>query len=158
MAVREAPEGFVRQLKMQCGSDWDVRFNTHVNRWEFLSLSAGGIQVSQFLGWTRNPLTGAKIEPDPVTGLTPFRELDATAQAEILRNLERSYIGNRFDGSSGWKDHSRKVTEYNKALDANRNRKRGETFADLIKEVDLRRRWKKDHVRNQGPPLITYAK
>lgn len=155
-SVREAPAAFVAELKRRFGSDQDVRFNAQVGRWEFLSLSAGGMPVSQFLGWTRNPLTGEKIEPDPVTGLLPFRELDATAQAEIVTNLEVSYIGNRHDGSRDWREHRDKTMEFNRRLDRKKRVEKAEDVAYAIQQVDLRRPWIKHHVRNQGPKLFSY--
>lgn len=155
-SAREAPAAFVAELKRRYGSDWDVRYNTHLCRWEFESLSAGGMRVSQFLGWSRNPLTGEAIEPDPVTGLLPFRELDETAQAEILRNLEVSYIGNRVDGAASWKQYQHDRIEYNKALDRKKRREKADDYAYAITQVDLRRPWIKHHVRNQGPKLISY--
>lgn len=155
-SVREAPAAFVAELKRRFGSDQDVRYNTQVGRWEFLSLSAGGMQVSQFLGWTVNPLTGEKVEPDPVSGLLPFRELDAEAQAEVIRNLEKSYIGNRHDGAGSWREHQTKTIEHNREIDRKKRREKAEDYAYAIQQVDLRRPWVRYHVRNKGPKIISY--
>lgn len=139
--MREPPVGFVARLKALCGADWSVRYNTEVHRWEFESLSAGGMRVSQFFGWYKNPLTGEKIDPDPVTGLCPFRDLDPTAQEEILVNLEQSYIGNRVDGARNWEQYSGDRIKYNQALDEKKRRERADNWAYAIQQVDLRRPW-----------------
>jgi hypothetical protein len=143
MAGREAPAGFVAELKRRCGTDWDVRWNDELHRWEFTSLSAAGRPVSQFWGWFKNPLTGEPIPPDPVTGLAPFRDLDATAQVEALQNLERSFLGNREDGAGTWVKQFQARHRFNESLKAASRRERAEGFATLIKEVDLKRPWLK---------------
>jgi hypothetical protein len=151
--MREPPAAFVARLKALCGSDWEVRYNMEVNRWEFLSTSAGGMRVSQFWGWFKNPLTGEKIEPDPVTGLVPFRELDIAAQEEVLKNLETSYLGNRHDGARNWEEWSGARIKYNKALDVNRRRQKAEDYAYALTQVDLRRPWLSDtYFQKRGKP------
>lgn len=151
---RTPPEGFVQRLKALCGADWDVRWNDQVHRWEFTSLSAAGHPTSQFLGWFTNPFTGERIEPDPVTGLLPFRDLTPDAQEEVLHNLQVSYIGNNADGKN-WRQVQYARRRYNRDLRAKRARERGEAYADLIREVAISRPgWKKDHQRNQGAPLV----
>lgn len=153
MNERTPPEDFVRRLKALCGSEWDVRWNSEVHRWEFLSLSAGGVRVSQFLGWFTNPFTGERIEPDPVTGLLPFRDLTPDCQEEVLRNLEVSYIGNPVDGGT-WRQYLTQRRVFNRDLRVQRAKERGATYADLIREVAISRPgWKKDHPRNQGPKV-----
>jgi len=142
--MREPPAEFVARLKLQCGSDWDVRFNEHVGRWEFLSTSAGGMRVSQFWGWFRNSLTGEKIEPDMTMGLSPYRELDITAQEEILKNLEQSYIGNQHDGAKDWETYSGDRIRHNNALNAKVRKNRADDYAYAIQQVDLKRPWLKD--------------
>jgi hypothetical protein len=160
--MRLPPADFVARLKALCGADWDVRYNTEVNRWEFLSTSAGGMRVSQFWGWFKNPLTGVKIEPDPVSGLVPFRDLDVTAQAEVLKNLEESYIGNRHDGARSWAELSNQRIQFNKAIDAKKRRTRADDYAYALKQVDLRRPWLSDTYftkRKQPKPtkVITFG-
>lgn len=150
--MREPPAGFVAQVKALCGADWEVRYNDHVGRWEFISTSAGGRRVSQFYGWYRNPLTGARIEPDPVTGLVPFRDLDIAAQQEILKSLEETYLGNRADGAKNWETWSGDRMRYNKQLDAQKRRQRAEDYAYALTQVDLRRPWVKYHSK-QGKKL-----
>lgn len=149
MAHRDPPPGFVARLKARCGSDWDCRWNDAVQRWEFVSLSAAGKPVSQFWGWFRNPLTGAAITADPVTGLSPFRDLDPAAQDEVLDNLERSFLGNRADGAGTWKRQITERQDFNRALQTSRIRAKADAFADLLKEVDLRRPWRKEHERGR---------
>lgn len=141
--MRQPPAGFVARLKALCGADWDVRYNEEVCRWEFLSTSAGGMRVSQFWGWFKNPLSGAKIEPDPVTGLVPFRDLDVVAQAEILKNLEESYIGNRHDGARDWGELTKQRMDFNKNIDVKKRRERADNYAYSLTQVDLRRPWVK---------------
>ena len=142
--MREPPADFVARLKLQCGSDWDVRFNEHVGRWEFQSNSASGMRVSQFWGWYYNPLTGAKIEPDGVTGLIPFRDLDLAAQAEILDNLEKSYIGNRVDGARDWETYSGDRMKYNQQISAANRKARGDDWAYMLKQIPTNRPWLSD--------------
>ena len=140
--MREPPVDFVNRLHAQCGSDWSVRFNVEVGRWEFQSTSAGGMRVSQFFGWYYNPLTLERIEPDPNTGLAPFRDItDISTQNEILTNLEQSYIGNREDGARDWEALSGNRMRYNMALDTDKRKRRGEDFAYLMKQMDLKRQW-----------------
>jgi hypothetical protein len=152
--MREPPADFVLKLKAQCGSDWDVRFNVEVGRWEFQSISAGGMRVSQFFGWFYNPLTLERIEPDPNTGLAPFRDItDINTQDEILKNLEQSYIGNREDGARDWETLSGNRMRYNGAVDADRRQKRGADFAYLMKQMEIKRQWLPENYmakRNQG--------
>ena len=151
---RIPPDDFVRRLKALCGADWDVRYNEEVHRWEFLSTSAGGMRVSQFLGWFTNPLTGERIEPDPITGLLPFRDLTPDCQEEVLKNLEASYLGNREDGAGTYKRQFEQRMRFNRDIRIASARKRGQLYADLIAEVNLARPgWKKEHERNKGPKI-----
>lgn len=143
--MREPPADFVLKLKAQCGSDWDVRFNVEVGRWEFQSISAGGMRVSQFFGWFYNPLTLERIEPDPNTGLAPFRDItDINTQDEILKNLEQSYIGNREDGARDWETYSGNRMRYNGQISAANRKARGDDWAYMLKQVDLKRPWLSD--------------
>lgn len=153
--MREPPAGFVARLKALCGSDWSVRYNEHVQRWEFQSFSAGGRLVSQFFGWFYNPLTKEKIEPDGVTGLLPYRDLTPDAQAEILRNLEISYIGNPVDGAKDWETYSGDRIRFNKQVDVKKRRQKADDYAYALTQVDLRRPWVKDHPRSKKPLYFT---
>ncbi len=128
-----------------------ARYNDVIGRYEIVTRSTVGREVSQFLGWWTNPLTGARIEPDPVTGLVPFRELDEDAQEEVFRSMQVTGIDNRHDGPGS---HAKKMAQaraYNAALEKTRRRARAETIADLFKEVDLRRPWVKDHPHAKDP-------
>lgn len=152
MSRREAPADFVAQLKREFPDFVEVRFNEQVGRWEFVLLSAANRPVSQFLGWDRNPLTGEKIEPDPVTGLLPFRDLDPTAQNEIIDNMRRTFLGNRHDGDGTWQRKADNANRYNRELRLQNAKRRAEDFAYMLQQVDLRRPWVKFHKR--GPKRI----
>lgn len=155
--MRNPPADFVVRLKALCGADWSVRYNEEVCRWEFLSTSAGGMRVSQFFGWFTNPLTKEKIEPDGVTGLLPYRDLTPDAQAEILKNLEVSYIGNREDGAKNWEEYSGQRINYNNAINARVRKQRADDFAYSLQQVDLRRPWVKYHPRGGKKPMHTLS-
>jgi hypothetical protein len=144
MTSREAPAWFVARLR-QYPDFLGVRFNEELARWEFLFKSVAGLETSQFYGWDRNPLTGAVIEPDEF-GLLPFRDLDDTACHEILRSCDTTYLGNREDGVRDWKEKSEMARRYNAALRRKSAHQRGQDFAYLIQQMDIRRPgWKKDH-------------
>jgi len=143
----------------------DLRFNSTVGRWEFLLSSADGVVRSQF--WchftaTRqerytDPYTGRTYEHtvpdrDPVTGLMPFRDLDDDGFTEALRNLERSFVGNPYDGAGTTRREVRRRYEYNERLKQARWKQQGEDYADYI--WDHRRQ-----IRDAGAgPLIAVAK
>lgn len=149
MAGYEPPTEFVAELRRRFSDFVDLRWNEVVSRWEFVFLSAVNRPVSQFWGWFYNPLTRERLEPDPMTGLMPFRGLEPEAQAEILKNLDESFLGNRQDGAGTWEKHFDNVVEFNKQVKATSLKRRGETYAQLIKEVDLRRPWLKHHRRER---------
>jgi len=142
--MREPPEGFVQRLKSTCGSDWNVLWNDLLGRWQFDSLSAGGKVVSQFWGWYKDQ-HGNPLEPDPVTGLYPFRDLDLTAQDEAIRNLQKTYIGKTGYGLIDWNKFQKSNIAYNQAVMQQRAKRRATLFADLIREMDIRRPWLKHH-------------
>jgi hypothetical protein len=83
-----------------------------------------------------------------VTGLLPFRDLTPDAQEEIIRSMERTFIGNRADGAGTWRRHMKQRRDYNTELRKKRARQRGEAFAEIISELDLRRPWVKYHRRS----------
>lgn len=144
MAAREAPAWFVARLR-QYPDFIDVRFNDALARWEFVFTSAAGLPVSQFFGRQTNPLTGAVIEPDEF-GLLPFRDLDDSACHEILASCDSTYLGNREDGVRDWKEKSDVARRYNAELRRRSAKQRGEDFAYLIQQMDIRRPgWVKDH-------------
>lgn len=141
---RQAPDWFVARMK-QFPDFLDVRYNDVVGRWEFRFTSAANLPVSQFFGWEKNPLTGAALEPDPVSGLLPFRDLDETACHEILANCDRTYLGNRADGAGTWQKQIAERSKFNRQVRTDSARKRGEEFAYLIQQMDLRRPWVREH-------------
>lgn len=145
------PPEFVQRVKALGGSDWDVRWNTSVQRWEFVSNSSANTPVSQFYGWSN-------ADPDPVTGVLPFRDIhDTDAQAEILLAMEQTFLGNRHNGHASWHQRVQAHRIHNKGLDSKSAQDRATLYADLIHEVNLSRRWKKDHVRNTGPKVTVGA-
>lgn len=153
MQRNDPPKQFVAELRRRFPDFVDLRMNNLVNRWEFIFKSQANIPVSQFWGWTRNPVTGERIEPDPVTGLTPFRDLDVDAQKEILVSLEKTFIGN----VGGWKTHAKETMRFNKELHKKKIKDKADDYAYALQQVDLRRPWVKEHTRN-AKPIITYAR
>lgn len=129
----------------------EARFNEAVGRFEVVTLSAANMPVSQFFGWFRNPITGEKIEPDYVTGLVPYRDLNDDAQNEVFANLEKSFIGNAHDGAGTNANDIARRRAHNEALRRTRLRQRAETIANVIKEVDLNRPWVKFHPWAKDP-------
>lgn len=154
-SVREAPAAFVAELRRRWPDFQLIRWNDTASRWEFVFTSAAGQPVSTFYGWTRNPLTGEAIGIDPETGLTPFRDLDAAAQAEIIAVGEATYIGNRVDKDFTWRARTKRIMAENDAAHRARRRVHAEDFAYALQQVDIRRPgWRKDHQpakRGQGP-------
>ena len=158
MAVRVPPAGFVAELVRRFGAGHDARFNETLNRWEVITPSASGKPIAQVWGWfyTVDRATGERrpIPPNP-DGLPPFRELDGAAQREIIENMERSFVGNLHDGAESMAARIRRIAAENAAKKADARRRRAETFTHLLTEVRIARRWKPDHVRNQGPKLYS---
>lgn len=153
--MREAPAAFVAEMRRKFADFRDVRWNEQVGRWEFVFLSAMNRECSQFLGWSHNPLTGETIEPDPVSGLLPMRELDVEAQAYVIASCEKTYIGNPVDGASSWAEHFRKGIEHNKRVHLNRRRAQTDDFAYAMQQVDLRKPWVKEHPRSTKKQYFT---
>lgn len=153
-AVREVPAAFERRLRELFPDFVLARYNESVCRFEFIFRSAGNLEVSQFWGWDRNPLTGEPVGPDGSTGLLPFRDLDAVAQQEIIDNCTKTFLGNRHDGAGTWAKQIKERSAGNKALRKARAKQRGEDYAYMIKQVDLRKRWVKDHPRKRKPLII----
>jgi hypothetical protein len=137
--MREPKPAWIAALRALTGCETDdIRFNTLLHRWEFSLAGADGISRSQFFGVFSAPV-------DPVTGLHPFRELDDDAMAEALGNLERTFVGNPYDGAgSPWREILRRQG-YNEAHMREKYRRAGELFADMVAERGHRLR---------GSPLI----
>lgn len=128
-----------------------ARFNDAVGRYEIITKSTVGREVSQFFGWFNNPMTGAPIAPHEVTGLLPFREFDTDAQGEVFRAMQATGIDNRHDGKGTHRADQAARREKNRILTAARLRARVETIANVVKEVDLRRPWVKFHPNQRDP-------
>lgn len=106
---------------------------------------ADGVPRSQFWGQFYDPVTREPIEPDPVTGLHPFRDLDDAAMREALANLAKTFVGNPYDGAGSTREEVRRRIEANKAESRRRYQAAGEAFADMAAERGHRLR---------GAPLI----
>lgn len=135
--MREPKPEWVAALKAACGSNHDLRWNETAGRWEFIIPGADGVPRSQFWGQFFDR-KGVRIEPDPVTGLAPFRDLDDEAMAEAIRNLEVSFVGNTRREMEARIRHNRETLRA-------KYRAAGEAFADLAAERGRRIR---------GAPLI----
>ena len=112
----------------------DLRWNYLLERWELLLARADGVMQSQFWGWFyRQHLDGRRerIAPDPVTGLYPYRDLDDAAIEEMARNLEQSFIGNRWDGSPSTRHEVEKRIAFNDAKRSRFYKEAGELWADM---------------------------
>lgn len=153
MTTRRVPREFLALLKQKFSDVRDVRWNDALSRWELVSDSVGGQPVSQFWGWFVDPNTGQRLAPDPVTGLYPFRDLDASGQLALLANLERGF---QLRGASSWRDKIGQRTAWNATERRARVKQRAQTFADLIAECDLRRPWKKEYERRKGAGRVTF--
>lgn len=147
MLNREPPADFVAKLRAEFPDFQELRFNVTLGRWEFVFLSVVGRPVSQFFGWDRNPVTGEPLQADPATGLLPFRDLDAVAQAEILKSCRDTYLA-KDAAVQTWADKAKDARRHNVELRRKKARQRGEDFAYMIQQVDLRRPWVKYHQRS----------
>jgi hypothetical protein len=122
----------------------DLRFNTAVNRWEFILTGADMQPRSQF--WC--DFDGDR---DPVTGMKPYRELNDAQMRIALENLQRTFVGNPYDGEGTVQRDVGRRYFFNKYLQEQRWQQRGAEYADYI--WDHRRQ-----IRDAGAgPLITVA-
>jgi hypothetical protein len=133
--VKEAPAWFVLEMRKRFPDFVSVEWNQLLSRWSFCFLSAANKPVHQFLGVTKNPLTGQAIEPDPVTGLLPFKDLTIDSMQEVLKSCEQTYIGNRYDGTGSQKGELTKKIKYNKKVHQAQVKDRANTYADMISEI-----------------------
>lgn len=154
--ARRPPNGFVERLNREFGSGHDVRFNDVVQRWEVISPSAAGRPISQFFGWSRNPLTGTPIAPDQF-GLLPFRELDQAGMDAIVQSMRDTFIGGSADGYTSWKERHAGVTAHNEAVSRAYSRQSAVEYAQALSEVDLRRPWIRHHSRNPVERRIAWG-
>ena len=133
--MREPKASWVRALRALTGFEQDdIRYNETLSRWEFILTSGDGVPRSQFWGLFKNPLTGLPVTPDPVTGLHPFRELDDEAMRDALKNLERTFVANPFDGAGSTRKEVMRRIEENRAEGQRRYRQGGEDFVDLVND------------------------
>lgn len=121
--------------------EWDVQFS----RWRFFFTSAAGREASWLYMWDRDPRTGGPAPIDPVTGLRPFRELDAQAQAEIIYHGERTSLTNPLTGAGTWAEATKRQLDERAADHKKLRREHGENYAYALQQVDLRRPWWKHH-------------
>ena len=105
----------------------DIRFNEAVGRWEFLLTSADGVIRSQFWGHFDQP-------KDPFTGLHPARDLDDDGMRQALTGLERTFVGNAFDGAGTTKKEVLKRIEVNHTAGQKLYKSHGEDFADMVND------------------------
>lgn len=155
---RVADPALVLELKRRFPDVQDLRWNTELNRWELVSLSAANRPVSQFWGWFHHPVTGATIEPDPVTGLVPFRDLVARHdQQALIDNLERGYRFKRGSDFQTWRQQVEGRSAWNLEQRRARVKQRAQDYAYMIQQCDLRRPWRKfhEHKPGQGRIIIT---
>lgn len=98
-------------------------------------MSADGIARSQFWCRFKDPVTGERILPEPLTGLQPFRELDDATMIEALDNLTVSFVANTFDGGGTTKKEVQKRIDANHAEGQRRYKAAGEAFVDMTTTV-----------------------
>lgn len=104
-----------------------LRWNDSVGRYEFGLSHADGIVRSQF--WC--DFSGPR---NPVTGLQPFRDLNDDTMREALDNLQKTFVGNPYDGAGTvQKDVKRRYWE-NEDIKAKRWKDRGTEYAEFIWE------------------------
>ncbi len=131
---RIAKDAWVSALRRLEGcSDAEILWNEAAHRWEFRLRGADGVFRSQFWGWFSQRI-------DPTTGLHPFRELDDQAMEEALRNLERTYIANRFDGAGTTDKAVRRNIRFNTEHQRSFYRDAGTLFADMAADRGKRLR------------------
>ncbi len=139
--MRVPKASWVRALRALTGYEQDdIRYNETLSRWEFVLTCGDGVPRSQFWCVYKNPLTGVPIEPDPMTGLQPFRELDDDTMREALTNLKSTFVANPFDGAGTPRKEVAKRIEENRVEGQRRYQKGGYDFADLCNDHALRLR------------------
>ena len=132
--MREPKISWVRALKMLTGNEADdIRWNEALGRWEFLLTGADGVVRSQFWGYFDQP-------PDPVTGIHPSRELDDETMRVALTNLEKTFVGNPYDGAGSPGEEVYERHRFNLQHNRNQYLEAGEAFADMAAERALRLR------------------
>jgi hypothetical protein len=134
---------WITRLQRLTGCETDtIRWNGTVHRFEFVLRDADNISRSQF--WC--DFNG---ERDPVTGMKPYRPLTDSNIDEAFRNLERTFVGNPYDGNGTPAREIGRRYFFNKYLQQERWQKRAEEFADFV--WDHRRQ-----IRDAGAgPMVT---
>jgi hypothetical protein len=130
-----------------CATD-TIRWNGLVSRYEVILAGADGVPRSQFWGAFYRELpdgTRQPLAPDPVTGLYPFRELDDAAMREILENLQRTFVGNPWDGAGSPRREILRRMRANRAAGARHYDRLGTEYADRFLDRVKRMR---------GEPLV----
>lgn len=146
--MREVKPEWIAQLQALTGRETDtIRWNTLAQRYEFILASADGVPRSQF--WCRfdatrvehrhDPVTGrswTEVVPDrdPVSGLLPYRDLNDAEMRVALANLERTFVGNPFDGNGTPAREVGRRYFFNKRLTEQRWKENGERLADFVWE------------------------
>ena len=136
--ARTVPARWLAQLRAVSNQHADLRFNEEVGRWEFRLLGADGQMQSQFYGWFHHPVTGVRLQSDPVTGLLPFRELDDAGMREVCRNLTETAIWNPHDGRGTTLKTVMERVRYNRDLKDRLRAKRVARLTEMLGEV----RWR----------------
>ena len=126
--MRQPKKKWVEALRALTGQESDdIRYNEDVSRWEFVLMSGDGIPRSQFWGRFDLPV-------DPVSGLHPYRSLDDASMLEALHNLQKTFVGNPYDGAgSTFKEVSKRL-KWNKDESRKRYLQSGMDFADMAAE------------------------
>lgn len=141
---------FNHRLATTFGAGYVACWDAVAGRFAVDTPTVDGRTVRQYWGWFTDPVTRTPIDADPDTGLHPYRDLDASAQDEIVRNLHRSNIGHTGDGLRDWSQELQAKRTFNADLAKRKRKQRAQTWADLIAEVDIRRPgWLKDHQHGQ---------
>jgi len=136
---------WIAALQALTGHETDtIRWNAHVSRYEFILTEADGVPRSQF--WCQ--FDG---ERDPVTGMKPYRPLNDAEMQVALANLQRTFVANPFDGNGTVQREVGRRYFFNKRLQEQRYKERGEEYADFIWEH-------RRQIRDAGcGPLVTVA-
>ena len=120
-------------LRQTCGDQVRLSWNETVGRWQFDILCVDGEYRAQFLCQTHHPMTGEKLKED-VHGYLPFRELNDEVLREVLRNLERSFLGNPHDGAGTAQRHVAQRAHFNDAQAARNKRTRLNDLEAIVGE------------------------
>lgn len=130
--ARTVPARWLAQLRAVSTADATLGFNEVVGRWEFRLRGADGALHSQFYGWFHDPVTGVRLQSDPVTGLLPFRELDDAGMAEVCRNLQATALWNPHDGQGTTQRTVRSRQRYNQELKDKIDARRRAFLTDIL--------------------------